>query len=138
MRLIKNLLVPKYLLFLVALVWTGIIIYFCLIKASDLPVVNIPNLDKCIHAFFHFVFTFVWFLFFSKQLIFDNRYKPLLISFLFSFVFGIGIEILQEVLTTTRHADVLDVLANLTGATLAVFTVSICNKYNILNSILKK
>nr|WP_315195430.1 VanZ family protein [uncultured Flavobacterium sp.] len=128
---------PKYILFLVALFWAGVIAYFCLENSSDLPVVNIPNVDKCIHTFFHFVFTFVWFLFFRKQLKFKYDLKPLLLSFLFSFLFGMTIEILQELYTTTRHADVLDVLANLTGASLAVLFVLICNKFNILNSILK-
>jgi VanZ family protein len=81
--------------------------------------------------------TFVWFLFFSKQLKFQKVLKPILFSVVLSFVFGIVIEILQELVTTTRHADVLDVLANLTGATLAVFAVLLCYKYNVLNIILK-
>ncbi|PJJ09564.1 VanZ like protein [Flavobacterium sp. 1] len=128
---------PKYILFLVALFWAGVIAYFCLVKSSDLPVVNIPGIDKCIHTFFHFVFTFVWFLFFRKQFKFKYDLKPLMLSLLFSFVFGILIEILQELFTITRHADVADVLANLTGAVLAVLSVLICNKFNVLKSILK-
>jgi VanZ family protein len=129
--------VPKYLLFLVALLWTGVVAYFCLIKSSEIPTIEIPNLDKCVHTFFHFVFTFVWFLFFRKQLQLNYITRPLLYSFLFSFLFGIGIEIGQKLMTTTRHADVLDVVANLVGATLAVFAVILCNKFNFLNSILK-
>nr|WP_315262533.1 VanZ family protein [uncultured Flavobacterium sp.] len=128
---------PKYLLFLVALLWTGIVTYLCLIQSSDVPVINIPNLDKCIHAFFYFVFTFVWFLFFRKQLKFESFFKPLLISFVFSFVFGIVIEVLQGLVTTTRQADIWDGVANLFGAMLSVFTIVICIRYNILNSILK-
>nr|WP_315149544.1 VanZ family protein [uncultured Flavobacterium sp.] len=137
MKHIKSLLVPKYILFLIALFWAGIITYFCLVTSNDLPIVNIPNIDKCIHTFFHFVFTFVWFLFFRRQLKFKYNLIPLLLSLLFSFVFGMIIEILQEFYTTTRHADVTDVLANLAGAVLAFFSVLICNRINILNSILK-
>ncbi len=132
MKLIKNLLVPKYLIFFIALFWTGVVAYFCLVPSSDIPVINIPNLDKCIHVFFHFVFTFVWFLFFYKQLKVDSLFKPLLISFLASFVFGVIIEMLQGLITTTRSADVLDGLANMAGSALAVLAVVICNKYNIL------
>lgn len=128
---------PKYLLLLVALLWTSIVSYFCLVQSSDLPVINIQNLDKCIHVFFHFVFTFVWFLFLYKQLKLDSIFKPLLTSFLLSFVFGIIIEMLQGLVTTTRSADVMDGVANVTGATLAVVLVIICSKYNILNMILK-
>ena len=127
---------PKYLLFLVALLWTGIVSYFCLVNSNEIPVINIPNLDKCIHTFFHLVFTFVWFLFFYKQLKLDSIFKPLLISFLLSFLFGIGIEILQGLITTTRSADVLDGVANLIGALLAVSLVVVCDKYNILKRIL--
>ena len=127
---------PTFLLFTVALLWTGIVAYLCLIQSSDIPVINIPNLDKCIHTFFHLVFTFVWFLFFYKQLKLDSVFKPLLISFLLSFLFGIGIEILQGLITTTRSADVLDGVANLIGALLAVSLVVVCDKYNILKRIL--
>ncbi|WP_414655556.1 VanZ family protein [Flavobacterium sp.] len=127
----------KYFFLFVALLWTGIVSYFCLIPSDEVPVINIPNIDKCIHGFFHFVFTFVWFLFFRKQLRFYNNLKPLLTAFMFSFVFGIGIELMQQFFTTTRQADVLDGVANVTGALLAVLAVIICNKFNILNSILK-
>lgn len=128
---------PKSFLFLVALSWTGIVTYLCLVQSADLPVINIANLDKWIHAFFHFVFTFVWFLFFYKQLKLESIFKPLLISFSFSFVFGIGIELLQGLLTVSRKADLFDVIANLTGAILSVFVVIICSKVKILNLILK-
>jgi VanZ family protein len=130
--------VPKYLLFLVALFWTGIVSYFCLVSSSDIPTIDIPNLDKCIHTFFHLVFTFVWFLFFSKQLQNDTIFKPLMYSVVLSVVFGITIEILQNLITTTRSADVLDIVANMVGSTLAIFVIVILNKSNILNSILKK
>ncbi|OOG74676.1 VanZ family protein [Flavobacterium sp. A45] len=129
---------PKYLLFLVALLWTGIVSYFCLVNSNEIPVINIPNLDKCIHTFFHLVFTFVWFLFFNKHLQIDSIVKPLVYSVVFSFVFGIIIEILQNLITTSRNADVFDIVANSVGTILAVFVIVICNKFNILNLILKK
>ena len=113
-----------------ALFWSGVILFFCLIKASDLPQVEVPNLDKVIHATFHFVFTVLWFLFFKKKLKSSNIFRPLLISFVFSFFFGVTIEIMQQVFTTTRSADVLDELANLSGASLAVITIVLLNKFN--------
>ena len=45
-----------------------------------------------------------------------------MISFIFSVFFGITIEILQSVFTTTRAADVRDILANTIGATIGLFT----------------
>jgi len=63
-------------------------------------------------------------LFFKKELKGQhaNDYKAYLISFIFSVFFGITIEILQGVLTTTRTPDVTDVLANTIGATAGVFS----------------
>ena len=113
-----------------ALLWTGVILFFCLIKSSDIPKVNIQNLDKVIHAFFHFVFVLLWFLFFKKKFNSTNSFKPLAISFVFSFIFGIIIEMLQQFFTTTRTGDLLDVLANLSGATLAVIGIILLNKFS--------
>jgi VanZ family protein len=128
-RLTKSLLVHKQLFFWVALYWTGIILFFCLIQSNNIPSVSISNLDKYVHSFFHFVFTLLWFVFFKKQLNEENGTLSLSISFLFSVFFGIGIEILQELFTATRKSDVLDVLANLSGAALAVFVILVYKRY---------
>ncbi|HEU4788891.1 MAG TPA: VanZ family protein, partial [Flavobacterium sp.] len=79
-----------------------------------------------------------WFLFFSKHLQIDSIFKPLMYSVVLSFVFGITIEILQNLITATRNADVLDIVANMVGSILAIFVIVIFNKFNILNSMLKK
>jgi hypothetical protein len=41
----------------------GVVLYLCLVQSDKLPVVTIENLDKVVHAFFHFVFTSLWILF---------------------------------------------------------------------------
>lgn len=120
----------KKIFFFLALFWTGIITVLCLIKSSDVPKINIQNLDKVVHAFFHFVFTSLWFLFLRKQFRNTRILKLLITSLLFSLFFGISIEILQELCTTTRHADVFDVLANLFGAVMAVIAIMMFSKYN--------
>lgn len=135
MNLTKNLLVPKQFYFWVALSWTGLIVFFCLIKSSDIPVVQITNLDKVVHSFFHFVFTLLWFLFFKKQLNSSNVFKPLAVSFMLSIFFGIAIEIAQVLFTKTRKGDLLDILANLSGATLAIFIILFFYKYTNLNKV---
>jgi len=48
---------------------------------------------------------------------------PLMIAVMLSVFFGIAIEVLQGLYTTTRREDILDVAANVSGATLAVFTI---------------
>ncbi|MEP6928731.1 MAG: VanZ family protein [Flavobacterium sp.] len=92
--------------------------------SSNIPAVNFPSIDKIVHFCFHFGFTISWILFFKKELkgkVADD-YKAYLVSFIFSVFFGITIEILQGVFTTTRAADVTDILANTIGGTTAIFT----------------
>ncbi len=121
--LTRNLLVPKQIYFLAALLWAGVIAFFCLIQLNNVPLGEVSNLDKLVHVFFHFVLTILCFLFVQKYTNAINSLKPILISLLFSVFFGIGIEIAQELFTTTRHADVFDVLANLSGAILGVAVI---------------
>lgn len=121
--LTKNLLVLKQLYFLAALLWAGVIAFFCLVRLDNVPLAEVSNLDKLVHVFFHFVLTLLCFLFFQKFTNAVNSAKPKLISFLFSVFFGMAIEVAQELFTTTRHADVFDILANLSGATLGIAVV---------------
>jgi VanZ family protein len=129
--------VPKQLLLCWAIICSGIITYFCLTDSSNIPTVNFPSIDKIVHFCFHFGFTLSWILFFKKELkgVEADDYKAYLVSFIFSVFFGITIEIMQSVFTTTRAADVTDVLANTIGATAAVF-IAIAFKKKI-NKIIK-
>jgi VanZ family protein len=116
------------MLLFAALFWTCLIVFLCLIKSSDLPTVAIPNLDKVIHAFLHFVFTSLWFFFLKKQLKSLSMTSLLAFSFIASVFFGIAIEFMQQYFTTTRSADVFDVLANMTGALTAAVLIYTLNK----------
>jgi glycopeptide antibiotics resistance protein len=49
--------------------------------------------------------------------------KTLIYAFLFSLLFGILIEVAQAIFTTTRKADILDVLANSLGGLFAVISI---------------
>ena len=118
----------KNLYFWIAFCWTVLVAYFCLVPSSDIPSVSIPNLDKLAHAFFHFVFTTLWFLFFKKQVKKKNQIKLLGGAVFFSLFFGIGIELLQSRITTTRNGDFFDVLANFLGALLAFILVFVNKK----------
>lgn len=111
-----------------ALAWTGNIIYLCLIKASELPQITIPYIDKYVHAVFHFVFSLLWFYAFRFSFKTVHRVKLLSIVFVMSLVFGIAIELFQTYLTVTRNGDAVDVLANSTGVLLAILTIQILNK----------
>ncbi len=90
------------------------------------------NTDKLGHMVFHIGITSFWYLYFKHK--FVNVKKALIQAFLFSFIYGILIEIAQGLFTTTRSADILDVVANTTGAFLVVCIVMFFKKkYACLN-----
>lgn len=55
-------------------------------------------------------------------------FSPYLTSFSLSVFFGITIEIVQGLFTTTRSADVFDVFANIFGATIGVLAMALFYK----------
>lgn len=120
----------KNIFLIAALIWTGLILYFCLENAKNIPSINILYLDKVIHLTFHFIFTILWFLYFKKKFKNSNNFNLLTITLFVSFVFGIVIELIQQYFTTTRSADVFDILANLFGAFLAAIVITLVNAYN--------
>jgi VanZ family protein len=122
--------VRKQIFLFSAIFWTGVILFLSLESAKNIPVVNIPYLDKVIHAGFHFVFTILWFLYLKKKFISANNVYLLFFTLIASFVLGIAIELMQQYFTTTRNADVFDILANLFGAFLAAISIILVNGIN--------
>jgi VanZ family protein len=114
---IKTLLAHKNLWLTIAIIWTGIIFYLCLIDSSELPSlkIKINNFDKVVHFCFHFIFTIFWLIY--SNITFNKSFKNKIVNVIvLSFFTGVLIEVLQGCFTTSRKADVLDVLANTTGA----------------------
>lgn len=85
--------------------------------------VKIKNIDKLAHLGFHFGFTFLWFLYFICQKKSTNYFKIAILLFALSVAYGILIEWAQDYFTVTRKADIFDVISNVIGAFLGVFTV---------------
>jgi len=112
--------VRKKTIFGLAVCWTALIGVLCLMKFGELPTVHVSGVDKYVHFTFHFVFTMLWgYYLWLKQ---DKTDLKLIVKvLLISLSYGILIEFLQETCTTTRHADIFDVLANLTGTAAALF-----------------
>ena len=102
-----------------AVSWTILIAVLCLVKFTDLPSFGVSGADKYVHFTLHFVFTLLWGFYFWLKL--DEIIIPKIARVvLLSLCYGIVIEILQEIATNTRHADIFDVLANSAGATIAL------------------
>lgn len=125
--LTNNSLVPKKALFGLAIGWTVLIAVLCLVKFNDLPSFGVSGADKYVHFTLHFVFTILWGLYsFKKQN--EIALNKIAIIFFMSFCYGILIEFLQETFTVTRHADIFDVMANTTGAMVALLLFVLIKK----------
>ena len=123
-KLTRNLLEHKRTIQFLTFFWTGLVAYLCLVSSQSLPSVDVTQFDKMGHFTFHFGITLVWFLFWKTTFRDENKYA-LLKAFLFSFFFGVAIEIIQGLFTSTRQADFMDVLANINGALVAILIIYI-------------
>lgn len=127
-KLIKNLSEHKKILLWLAIIWTAIVTFFCLASFNELPKIEVTNFDKLGHLTFHFGLTFLWFLVYKFKNLNENK-KALKKAFLFSFFYGVTIEICQEQFTATRSGDLFDVFANMMGSFLAIITLIIGMSY---------
>jgi len=91
-----------------------------------LPTKEIPKLfdtfipiDKLVHLFIFLVLTFLWLLYVNNVL---NDTKPIVLLFILvaCLFYGILIELIQELFVLSRGAEVLDVIADLLGASLGL------------------
>ena len=115
---------PKNCFFWLALFWTGVIAWLCLVNFNELPEIKIgfEDTDKYVHAGVHFIFTVIWYSYLksrNSENVVSNLGKVVTASFLY----GVLIEIAQGVMTITRHADARDVAANLTGALIVAVVI---------------
>ncbi|WPR71792.1 VanZ family protein [Flavobacterium sp. NG2] len=118
-----------------AVLWTSIVLVLCLIRLDGAPTVDVMNFDKYVHTAFHFIFTMLWYLYFRLHFKKENKYKPFIVSFVSSVLFGILIEILQQCCTASRAGDVFDVLANMLGASVAISLFFVLDNYKCLEKI---
>ena len=85
-----------------------------------MPRVNVLGKDKTVHFLVYFVLTLTW------NFALQKKYKNWALKYIIVFVvigYGIVIEVLQEVLTKTRQADLYDVIANSAGALVALIVI---------------
>jgi VanZ family protein len=127
-KLTKHLLEHKKTIQVLTVFWTGFVAYLCLVSSDKLPEVNVFKFDKLGHFTFHFVLTILWFLFWKTTYKTENKFA-LLKAFLFSFFFGVVIEICQGAFTESRQSDIHDVFANSVGALTAVLFLYLIDKW---------
>ncbi|GHC42173.1 hypothetical protein GCM10008083_00240 [Ulvibacter litoralis] len=100
---------------------------------QDLPKSNVEWADKIIHITIHTVLSLLWLLYFYVHDKKGTNFRKQIIWVLtFCVVYGIIIEILQQVFTASRTADILDVCANAIGTFLGLALFwSVKNKFKI-------
>ena len=132
MPIIKRLLRVKKSYFLImAFLWLLVVTLACLVPVGIVRDVE-PDFkisDKIAHGFFYFVNTILCFLYFYKP-----GLKAILLKVsLFSFLYGIIIEVLQLLMQFGRSAEVSDVVANSIGILAAVLLI----RFGILKRVKK-
>ncbi|MDX1313981.1 MAG: VanZ family protein [Eudoraea sp.] len=108
--------------------WIILITVMSLVRFPEDPIggLEIPHLDKIVHFTFYFVASILASFYqrevFVKGITFN---KILLISLLFTWVYGIIIEVLQSTLTTARSGELYDVWANCFGGLIGVMLLKL-------------
>ena len=126
-KIIKHLSERNFLFF--AIVWTVFITVASLVSFNSVPKVAIPGNDKLVHFLFYLVFVVLW-SFANVKSYLKLKYDLLIV--VFAIFYGIIIEVLQGLLTTTREPDLYDVFANSLGEIIGYFGFY-CVKYKFFN-----
>ena len=92
-----------------AVFWTMLTLYLCLISAR-----NLVGTDKIAHMVFYAVFSFLWSMSLRKRNV-EKKYV-----LIFSFSFGVLMEIFQLYLFNGRSFELYDILANIIGSIIGV------------------
>lgn len=112
---------------LLAFFYSIFILFISLIKIELQTDIDVLYLDKLAHTTIYFFFCLIWYAPFKY--IFKN--KTLIYLFIFSILFGVFIEFLQEKTVHYRSAELLDIWFNVLGAIIA------CSFLLLKNSIKK-
>ncbi len=108
-----------------SIVWALLILKLLLSEASALPkfpiLFSIPHFDKIIHAILFGVWmaTLLWAS--AKQF---HSYKGWKISLILVVILGTSTEVIQEFALATRQGSILDLVADMVGAVLALIVLN--------------
>jgi len=114
--------------------WGLLILLLSALPGDDLDkvkLIDIPYLDKFMHATFYFLFTLIL-IYDLKEKIHYRKYKAYLISFAIAITYGLLMEIAQNKLFQSRSAEMLDMLSNFGGSVLGILLYK-----NIINWFFK-
>lgn len=118
----------RYILYISLLLLTVLTLSLTLLPSDKItPDHTLFQYDKLGHSLMFGTWTLLLGL---TGIVTNLRPLPLLPIFLTGSIFGIFVEILQEILPVDRHADPYDALADIAGCLIAVFILNIITKYS--------
>lgn len=98
-------------------------------KVDHVPFLNIPHIDKIIHAGMYFILSFSFLFEINNNSFYQTlRLKLSIIILILSISYGFILEILQSFLFIERSGDFYDFLANSLGCILAFFFFKFLNR----------
>ena len=105
-----------------SILWAAFILVICLMPGRNVPVVRILHFDKVVHVSIYIVFAVVTYYGWKRQITCRalHGHAALKIIILLA-LYGLAVEVMQETLTTDRHFDLYDALANGIGAVIGAF-----------------
>lgn len=109
----------KLKFFLPAILWVVLITFLSLVSSRNLQkfTVDIVSFDKLAHLIIYAVLSFFIAWGIKKSLMRKKlSLKLLAMIFLFTSIYGIGIEVLQKSISTGRHFEYYDIIANIIGS----------------------
>ena len=115
----------KNILILIGLVYVSIITFGSLTSSDNISMLDFKHLDKVIHLITYAILCLIIFLIFET---FKTK-ASIWVAFLFPTAYGIFIEILQLMITTSREFSLLDILSNTVGILIMTALISLKKQF---------
>ena len=124
----------KVFLYWKTLIWTGIILYLCLLPANEVKKIDIlkfNNADKLVHFSMYFVLSFllIYDNLSARQIIPSKGLSIFYLPFTVTLFLGGSIELIQYFFIDSRDGSIFDMLANLSGMILGTLTFRLFLRY---------
>ena len=102
---------------ILVVIWMSIMFVLSILpsgNASKISFLQIPYIDKLMHASCHFVIVMLLLLDYQSK---KHDYKNSIITTIsIAFLYGIAVEMSQKLFTTTRFFEISDIFANVIGS----------------------
>ncbi len=125
MQKLTKLISDKKISLTVALTISLGIAILSLVRINNIPSISAENSDKIYHVIAYFTLSAAWNLFYLNSAKKNTKIKFILSICASIILFGIVIEVLQELITSYRTFDLKDMLANSIGCVTAAIVFAV-------------